>query len=114
MRLVTHRVASFGDRPSHLIYVLYTTKCGHPFCSHSKCVTIVDPKAHGLIFCAPTEERENGLPKWWWELWRFLLALEFKQIIEPDFNVLTVGGRAINAETSADVDGVPSWIALPA
>jgi hypothetical protein len=95
-------------------YVLYTTKCGRPFCSHRNCVTVVDPKAHGLIFCAPTDERENGLPKWWWELWRFLLALEFKQIIEPDFNVLTVGGRAINAATSADVDGVPSWIALPA
>ena len=83
-------------------------------CSHRKCVTIVDPKAHGLIFFAPSEERENGLPKWWWELWRFLLALEFKQIIEPDFNVLMIAGRAINAETAADVDGLPSWIALPA
>jgi hypothetical protein len=95
-------------------YALYTTKCGLPYCSHRKCITIVDPKAHGLIFFAPSEERENGLPKWWWELWRFLLALEFKQIIEPDSNVLMVAGRAINAETAADVDGLPSWIALPA
>jgi hypothetical protein len=47
-------------------------------------------------------------------LWRFLLALEFKQIIEPDFTVLMVAGRAINAETSTDVDGQPSWITLPA
>src|SRR5712692_5379215 len=31
-------------------YALYTTKCDHPYCSHHKCVTIVDPKAHGLIF----------------------------------------------------------------
>jgi hypothetical protein len=45
-------------------YALYTTKCGHPSCRHRKCVTIVDPKAHGLIFFAPSEERENGLPKW--------------------------------------------------
>jgi hypothetical protein len=95
-------------------YALYTTKCGLPYCSHRKCVTIVDPKAHGLIFFAPSDERENGLPKWWWELWRFLLALEFKQIIEPNSNVLMVAGRAINAETAADVDGLPSWIALPA
>jgi hypothetical protein len=95
-------------------YTLYTTRCGRPYCSHRKCVTIVDPKAHGLIFFAPSDERENGLPKWWWELWRFLLALEFKQIIEPDFNVLMVAGRAINAETATDGDGQPSWIALPA
>jgi hypothetical protein len=45
-------------------------------------------------------------------LWRFLLALEFKQIIEPDFNVLMVGGRAVNADTGRDVDGQPSWIGL--
>jgi len=95
-------------------YALYTTKCGRPYCSHRKCVTIVDPKAHGLIFFAPSEERENGLPKWWWELWRFLLVLEFKQIIAPDSNVLMVAGRAINAETAADVDDLPSWITLPA
>ncbi len=95
-------------------YALYTTKCGRSYCSHRKCATIVDPKAHGLIFCAPSEEREDGLPKWWWELWRFLLALEFKQIIEPDFNVLMVAGRATNAETGTDVDGQPSWITLPA
>jgi hypothetical protein len=56
------------------------------------------------------------LPKWWWELWRFLLTLEFKQIIEPDFSVLMVGGplRAVDADTGTDVDGQPSWIALPA
>jgi hypothetical protein len=95
-------------------YALYTTKCDQPYCNHRNCVTIVDPKAHGLIFFAPSEERQSGLPKWWWELWRFVLALEFKQIIEPDFNVLMVAGRAINAETAADVDGLPSWIALPA
>jgi len=95
-------------------YALYTTKCGQQGCSHRKCVAVVDPKAHGLIFFAPSEERVNGLPKWWWELWSFLLALEFKQIVEPDFNVLMVAGRAINAQTAADVDGMPSWIGLPA
>ncbi len=95
-------------------YALYTTKCGQQGCSHRKCVTVVDPKAHGLIFFAPSEERVNGLPKWWWELWSFLLALEFKQIVEPNFNVLMVAGRAINAQTAADVDGLPSWIGLPA
>ena len=95
-------------------YALYTTKCGQPYCSHRDCVTIVDPKAHGLIFFAPSEERENGLPKWWWELWRFLLALEFEQIIQPDFKVLMVAGRAIDAETLSDVDDQPSWVALPA
>ena len=60
------------------------------------------------------DERENGQQKWWWELWRFLLALEFGQIIEPGFNVVMVGGRAINAETLNDADGQPSWISLPA
>jgi hypothetical protein len=95
-------------------YALYATKCGQPYCRHRKCVAIVDPKAHGLIFFAPSEERENGLPKWWWELWRFLLALEFRQITEPDSNVLVVGGRAIDAATAADLDGFPPWITLPA
>ena len=95
-------------------YVLYTTKCDQPYCSHRKCITIVDPKAHGLIFFAPSDERENGLPKWWWELWRFLLAIEFKQIIEPDSDVLMVAGHAVNAETAVDVDGLPPWIDLPA
>jgi hypothetical protein len=47
-------------------------------------------------------------------LWRFLLTLEFKQIIEPDCNVLMVAGRVINVETAADVQDLPSWIALPA
>ena len=95
-------------------YALYTTKCGQPYCSHRVCVTIVDPKAHGLIFFAPSEEREKGLPKWWWELWRFLLMLEFKEIIEPNCGFLLIGGRAIDTKTTADVDGQPSWIALPA
>jgi hypothetical protein len=65
------------------------------------------------VLFAPSEDREDGLPKWWWELWRFLLTLEFKQIIEPDFNVLMVGGplRALDADTGTDVDGQPSWIA---
>ena len=95
-------------------YALYTTKCSQAYCSHRNCVTIVDPKAHGLIFMAPSDERENGLPKWWWELWRFLLTLEFKQIIDPDFNVLMVAGRAVDAATGTDVYGQPSWIGLPA
>jgi len=95
-------------------YALYTTKCGQPCCNHRKCLTIVDPKAHGLIFFAPSEERESGLPKWWWELWHFLLRLEFKQIIEPGLNVLMVAGRAMNVATASDSYGQPSWIALPA
>jgi hypothetical protein len=95
-------------------YALYTTKCGQPYCNHRECVTIVDPKAHGLIFFAPSEEREKGLPKWWWELWRFLLMLEFKEIIEPNGGFLLIGGRAIDSKTTADVDGQPSWITLPA
>jgi hypothetical protein len=95
-------------------YALYTTKCRRRCCGHRKCVTVVDPKAHGLIFFAPSEKRENGLPKWWWELWRFLLALEFKQIIRPDFNVVMVAGRAMDADALHDIDGQPSWIALPA
>ena len=95
-------------------YVLYTTKCGQSYCCHPHCVTIVDPKAHGLIFFAPSEEKENDLPKWWFELWRFLLSLEFKQITDPSFNVLMLGGRAVNAATNTDVSGQPSWISLPA
>jgi hypothetical protein len=95
-------------------YSLYTTKCGRSYCDHSNCVTVVDPKAHGLIFFAPSEKRENGLPKWWWELWRFILALEFKQIIEPDFNVLLLGGYAIDPERATPVNGQPSWVGLPA
>ncbi len=95
-------------------YALYSTKCGRPSCRHCKCVTVVDPKAHGLIFCAPTEERENGLPKWWWELWRFLLVLEFKQMRKQVPGVLLFAGRAIDTETMADVDGLPPWIGLPA
>ena len=95
-------------------YALYTTKCNKPHCTHRRCVAIVDPKAHGLIFCAPSEEREKRLPKWWWELWRFLLTLEFKEIIEPDSNVLMIAGRTINAENASDSDDQPSWIALPA
>jgi hypothetical protein len=104
----------FGMSIAAKRYALYSTKCSRPSCRHRKCITVVDPKAHGLIFCAPSEERENGLPKWWWELWRFLLVLEFAQIIDPDFNVLMVAGRAINAETGAEVNGQPSWVTLPA
>ena len=104
----------FGFSIAAKRYVLYTTRCGQPYCSHRNCITVVDPKAHGLIFSAPSEERENGLPKWWWELWRFVLVLEFKQIIEPSASVLMVGGRAIDAQTGTDADGQPSWISLPA
>ncbi len=95
-------------------YAIYVTRCGQRCCSHRKCVTVIDPKAHGLIFYAPSEQRENGLPKWWWELWRFILALEFRQILEPEFNPLLVAGRVVDAETATDVEGVPSWITLPA
>ena len=70
--------------------------------------------SQGRIFFAPSEERENGLPKWWWELWRFLLALELRQIIEPDFNVLMVAGRAVNASTATALDDQPVWMSLPA
>ena len=95
-------------------YALYSTKCGRPSCRHRRCVTVVDPKAHGLIFCAPTEERENGSPKWWWELWRFLLALEFKEMRVQLPRVLLLAGRAIDTESMADVDGLPTWAHLPA
>jgi hypothetical protein len=94
-------------------YALYSTKCGRSVCRHSNCIAVVDPKAHGLIFFAPTDERENGCPKWWWELWRFLLGLEFKQITNSS-KVLLFVGRVINLETMADVDGLPTWIDLPA
>jgi hypothetical protein len=104
----------FGFSIAAKRYALYTTRCGESICLHRNCVDIVDPKAHGLIFSAPSEERENGLPKWWWELWRFTLSLEFRQIIEPDSTILTIGGRLINADTAADLDGRPSWIDLPA
>jgi hypothetical protein len=104
----------FGLSVAAKRYVLYTTKCGEAYCNHKDCVSVVDPKAHGLIFFAPSEERENGLPKWWWDLWRFLLSLEFKQIMEPDCNVLMVAGRAINAETANEIEGQPPWIDLPA
>ena len=67
-----------------------------------------------MIFFAPSDERENGLPKWWWELWRFLLALEFKQIMEPELNVLMIAGKALNADTATAIDGQPQWISLPA
>jgi hypothetical protein len=95
-------------------YALYSTKCGRPSCRHRKCISVIKPKAHDLIFLAPTEQRENGLPKWWWELWRFFLALEFKQMREQIPRVLLLAGRAIDTETMADVDGLPSWIDLPA
>ncbi|HMD13766.1 MAG TPA: hypothetical protein VKI62_04010, partial [Bacteroidota bacterium] len=95
-------------------YALYTTKCGNVYCNHSNCIKIIDPKAHGLIFFAPGDEREKGLPKWWWELWRFLLALEFKQIKDPEFKVLMIGGKAVDAGTATAIDGQPKWISLPA
>ena len=104
----------FGFSIAAKRYALYTTKCGRTFCSHSRCVTIVDPKAHGLIFVAPSEERENNLPKWWWELWRFLLGLEFKQLMKPEFNVLMIGGQAVDSNTATPVDSQPQWITLPA
>jgi hypothetical protein len=95
-------------------YALYTTKCGNVYCGHSNCVEIVDPKAHGLIFFAPSDEREKDLPKWWWELWRFLLALEFRQIKDPEFKVLMIGGKAVDADTTREIGGQPKWISLPA
>src|SRR5262249_8826471 len=95
-------------------YVLYTTKCGRQYCSHRKCVTIADPKAHGLIFFAPNDEREHKLPKWWWELWRFLLELEFKQIMNPDSTFIAIAGRVVDANTGMEVANQPQWIALPA
>jgi len=95
-------------------YALYTTKCGNVYCNHSNCIKIIDPKAHGLIFFAPSDDREEGLPKWWWELWRFLLALEFKQIKDPEFKVLMIGGKAVDAGTATAIDGQPKWISLPA
>ncbi len=95
-------------------YALYTTKCGNNYCDHSNCVKIVDPKAHGLIFFAPSDEREKGLPKWWWELWRFLLSLEFRQIKDPEFKVLMIGGKAVDAHTARAINGQPRWISLPA
>jgi hypothetical protein len=104
----------FGYSIAAKRYALYTTKCGRSFCRHRRCVRIVDPKAHGLIFMAPSEERENGLPKWWWELWRFLLTLEFRQLTDPEFNVLMVAGRAIDANKAAPVDDQPAWVGLPA
>jgi hypothetical protein len=104
----------FGYSIAAKRYALYTTRCGKSFCSHRNCVAIVDPKAHGLIFFAPSEKRENGLPKWWWELWRFILALEFRQIIEPDSTVLTIAARPVNADTATDIDGRPWWVDLPA
>lgn len=95
-------------------YVLYRTKCGRSHCAHRGCIAVINPKAHGLIFVAPDDARENGLPKWWSELWRFLLGLEFRQILNPSASVVMVGGRAVDAGTTADVDGQPSWMSLPA
>jgi hypothetical protein len=93
---------------------LYSTKCGKQSCGHRDCITVIDPKAHGLIFCAPSEEQENGLPKWWWELWRFILALEFDEMREQDHRVLLFAGRIIDTDTMRDVDGLPQWLGLPA
>lgn len=104
----------FGYAVAAKRYVLYTTRCGQPYCGHRNCIKIIDPKAHGLIFMAPADERENGLPKWWWELWKYLLALEFRQIMNPDINILTIGGRAVNVHTGSACEGQPPWIDLPA
>ena len=95
-------------------YALYVTKCGNSYCSHANCLEIVDPKAHGLVFFAPSDKRENNLPKWWWELWRFLLALEFRQIQNPEFKVLMIGGKAVDADTARAIPNQPKWISLPA
>ena len=67
-----------------------------------------------VIFCAPSEEQENDLPKWWWELWRFLLALEFDEMREQDSRVLLFAGRVIDTVTMRNVDGLPEWLGLPA
>jgi hypothetical protein len=63
-----------------------------------------------LIFFAPSDDREEGLPQWWWELWHFLLALEFKQIIDPNFSVLMVAGRAMNVQKAIPIPDQPSCI----
>jgi hypothetical protein len=47
-------------------------------------------------------------------LWRFLLALEFKQLTDPEFNVLMIGGQAIDSTTATPIDSQPDWIDLPA
>src|SRR5215467_12053130 len=52
--------------------------------------------------------------KWWWELWRFLLELEFKQIMNPDSNFIAIAGRVVDANTGMEVANQPQWIALPA
>src|SRR5262245_23852059 len=49
----------FGFSIAAKRHTLYTTKCGRHLCTHRNCVTIADPKAHGLIFSAPSEEREK-------------------------------------------------------
>lgn len=66
------------------------------------------------LFFVPSDDREDGLPQWWWELWQFLLKLEFKQIAESDFNVLMIAGKALNADTATAIDDQPKWISLPA
>jgi hypothetical protein len=95
-------------------YALYTMKCGRSYCDHKRCITVIDPKAHGLIFAAPHDERKDGLREWWWELWHFILALEFKQIMEPAFSPLMIAGQVVNPATATAVEGQPSWISLPA
>ena len=47
-------------------------------------------------------------------MWRFLLALEFKLIKDPEFNVLMIGGKAVDANTAAAIYGQPKWVSLPA
>src|SRR6185437_15705652 len=55
----------FGFSIAAKRYCLYLTKCGRAYCGHSGCISVVDPKAHGLIFFAPSEEKENEMqPEW--------------------------------------------------
>ena len=104
----------FGYSIAAKRYALYATKCVRSHCGHRNCVVIVNPKAHGLIFMPPDDDRESGSPKWWYELWRFLLGLEFKQILNPNSKIVMIGGRAVDAATAIECEGQPPWIELPA
>lgn len=44
----------------------------------------------------------------------FLLTLEFKQLIDPEFYVLMIAGRAIDANRAVPIDHQPAWVVLPA
>jgi hypothetical protein len=43
-----------------------------------------------------------------------LLDLEFRQIQNPEFNVLMIGGKAVDADTARAIPNQPKWISLPA